>query len=264
MNMSVKNTVKSLAGRVADASGLLRRDFRSSMIIVAFHRINDSMAEDGITCGSAKFESFCRFFRSHFRVVPLSAQVAASREGKDMGGTLSITFDDGYRDNIEVAAPILRKLGLPATFFVATGFIGTEYVPFWDRHLTRQPGWMDWNQVRQLRDQGFDIGAHTHRHLDLASETPEAIRADLAQCRARMRDEVQGASALFAYPFGGRDNISPASMQLVREAGFECCVSCCGGVNAPVTDPFCLNRIGVASWFATPHQLGLEILLRRA
>ena len=264
MNAPAKKKIKSLLGRAADAAGIFARDFRSKMVVVTFHRINDWMEDDSITCSPAKFEAFCQFFRKHFRVVRLSEQVAGCREGRHMGGTLSITFDDGYRDNFEVAAPILRRLGLPAAFFVATGFIGTDYSPPWDQHLSRQPGWMSWDQVRSLRDQGFEIGAHTDGHIDLATKDAEAIRAELARCRTKLEEALGVPPTLFAYPFGGRENISPPSLELVREAGFQCCLGAFGGVNPPIADPFHLNRINVAGWFATPHQLGLEILLRRA
>ena len=264
MNAPAKKKIKNILGRAADAAGIFARDFRSKMVVVTFHRVNDWMKEDGITCSSAKFEVFCNFFRQHFKVVPLSEQVAGCRDGRAMGGTLSITFDDGYRDNYEVGAPILRRLGLPAAFFVATGFIGTDYSPPWDQHLTRQPGWMSWDQVRSLRGQGFEIGAHTDGHIDLATMSTEAIRTELARCRAKLQEALGEPPTLFAYPFGGRENISPPSLELVREAGFQCCLGAFGGVNPPVADPFHLNRISVGGWFATPHQLGLEILLRRA
>ena len=123
--MTAKKNIKSLLGRAAGACCLLARDFSAKMVIVTFHRVNDRLDLDGITCNSRTFETFCRYFRSHFTVVPLSEQIAGTRSGRNMGGTLSITFDDGYRDNAEVAAPILLRLGLPATFFVVTGFIGT-------------------------------------------------------------------------------------------------------------------------------------------
>lgn len=264
MSITAKQKIKDFLGRAAEVAGLLQRDFRSKMVIVTFHRVNDWMEEDGITCSSAKFEAFCEFFRKHFRVVRLSEQIAGSREGRFMGGTLSITFDDGYRDNFEVAAPILRRLGLPAAFFVATGFIGTDYAPPWDEHLRPQPGWMDWDQMRALRDQDFEIGAHTDLHIDLGALDPNAIRSELARCRAKLKVELGAPPTLFAYPFGGKANISPASLDLVREAGFTCCLGAFGGVNSPDADPFRLNRINVGGWFATPRQLGLEILLRRA
>jgi hypothetical protein len=264
MNLRAKKKIKHLLGQMAEGLGLLARDFSSKMVVVGFHRVNDWMAEDSITCGSARFEAFCQFFQRHFRVVPLTEQVAGCRKGLAMGGTLSVTFDDGYRDNFEIAAPILRRLGLPAAFFVTTGFIGTNYTPPWDRHLSPPPGWMDWDQVRSLRDQGFAIGAHTDGHLDLGSMDPDAIRSELAKCRSKLQEEIGVPPTLFAYPFGGRENISAGSLQLVREAGFECCLGAFGGVNPPLADPFQLHRISVGGWFSTPHQLGLEILLRRA
>jgi hypothetical protein len=159
--------VKDVIGRAAGMSGIYARHFSSRMTVVAFHRITDELAEDELTCGSRKFENFCRFFQRHFRVLPFSEQVARSQAGEELGGTLSITFDDGYRDNFEVAAPILLRLSLPATFFVTTGFIGSQVIPPWDRFLLRQPGWMSWNHVRLLASSGFEIGSHTDTHIDM-------------------------------------------------------------------------------------------------
>ena len=264
MTARSRQRVKEFLGRLADVTGIYARNFRSKMVIVTFHRVNDWMAEDPITCGTGRFEEFCRFFKRHFRVVPLSEQIAGCREGRNMGGTLSITFDDGYRDNFEVAAPILERLELPAAFFVATGFIGTDYMPPWDRHLIRQAGWMDWDQVRALRKMGFEIGAHTNRHVDLAAVGPETVRAELTQCREALRRELAEPVTLFAYPFGGREHISEESRRIVQEVGFECCLGAYGGTNPPSTDPFHLNRVTIGSWFATPNQLGFEIVMRRA
>lgn len=258
-----KNRIKDVLGRAASATGVYAHQFRSKMVVVAFHRVNDWMAEDGITSTSARFEAFCTFFAEHFRVVSLTEQIAGGRAAHDMGGTLSITFDDGYLDNFEVAAPILRRLALPATFFIATGFIGTDYAPPWDEQLSRRPGWMSWEQVRALRDQGFEIGAHTDSHIDLGTTEAGVIHTELAVCREKLHRELGMNPTLFAYPFGGRNNISPESLRLVREAGFECCLSACGGVNPPVADPFHLNRINVNEWFLTPHQLGFELVVGR-
>lgn len=263
MKSRVNRALKSAIGHVAAATGAYARSFDSKMIIMAFHRVNDVLPEDGLTCTSAKFEKFCGFFRRHFDVLPLSQQVQGCKSGKDMGGTLSITFDDGYRDNCEVAASILRGAALPATFFVTSGFVGSQTVPPWDNALPVQPGWMTWDQVRSLVAQGFEIGCHTHTHLDMGTAELDAVRADIQASQERFRDELDVAIRLFAYPFGGRANISENSRALVRAAGFECCVSCYGGVNGPSADPFNLRRIAVAEWFASPHQFGYELLTGR-
>lgn len=233
------------------------------MIIVAFHRVSDQFREEDLTCSAARFEEFCRFFRNHFRVVPLSEQLAGRTGDRRTGGTLSITFDDGYRDNFEVAAPILRKLSLPATFFVTTAFISSRIVAPWDRELPRQPGWMDWDQLRLLAAEGFEIGCHTDTHIDMGAVDEERVRTELEVSSRKLREQLGRPTHLFAYPFGGSRNISERSLELVREAGFECCVSCAGGFNTQATSPFKLNRISVGPWFATPEQFGVDLLLGR-
>lgn len=258
-----RRRLKTILGRVAGMSGAYTRVFRSTMTVLAFHRVNDRMAEDDLTCSSAKLEAFCRFFRRYARVVPFSEQVVGCRDGLDMSGTVSITFDDGYRDNFEVAAPILRDLQLPATFFITTGFIGGRVVAPWDRALALQPGWMSWDDLRSLVAQGFEIGAHTHTHIDLGRVDAETLRCELELSKETIKQQLGLTVQLFAYPFGGRDNISEESRALVRELGFVCCASSFGGVNAAGTNPYELRRIPIAQWFATPHQFGFEFLMER-
>jgi peptidoglycan/xylan/chitin deacetylase (PgdA/CDA1 family) len=259
-----KRGLKTILGRAVDITGIGVRNFGSVMTIVAFHRVNDILPDDGLTCSSFKFESFCRFFRENFRVVSLSEQITGARAGRSMGGTLAITFDDGYLDNHDVAAPILRKLGLPATFFVTTGFVGTSIVAPWDERLPIPQSWMNWDHIRSLVSQGFEIGCHSDAHLDLGDASPAEIRNDLLASRAKFGSELGTEARLFAYPFGGPQHISQSSRQLIRELGFDCCVSCHGGTNPPIPDPFYLNRIGIAEWFSNPYQFAFELALGRA
>ena len=261
--MQVKRKIKSVLGRSLVASGRFKAKIAEQMTIIAFHRVNDDLPDKAITCDSQTFRRFCEFFRRYYEVVPLSEQVRACRAGQARGGTLSITFDDGYRDNHEVAAPILRELGLPATFFVTSGFIATEAVPFWDKTLPSAPGWMNWDQVRALASGDFEVGCHTHTHIDLAQSSTDQIRAELRQSRETLESQIGKRVGLFAYPFGGRDNINAISLQLVREAGFDCCVSSCGGVNTGQPDAFTLNRLPISGWFVDPHQMAAEIVLNK-
>jgi peptidoglycan/xylan/chitin deacetylase (PgdA/CDA1 family) len=264
MKSNIRRYTKAVIGRLAGLRGTYAKQFGTHTTIVAFHRVIDSLDPDGITCSASQFEAFCSFFSKYFRVVPLSHQIQCCRVGQDLGGTLSITFDDGYLDNLEVAAPILLKLKLPATFFVTTSFIGSKTVPFWDRELPNHPGWMNWDQVRRLRELGFEIGNHTDTHINMRDADAELIRLELARSRSTLIRELGIDSDLFAYPFGGRMDITPSARQLVREAGFSCCLSCFGGVNSSRPDPFDLKRIGIAEWFKTPHQFGYELLAGKA
>lgn len=262
MSAPIAKRIKTVIGRVAGKAGTLGWDFRSKMVVVSFHSVNDNLL-GGLSCSSETFEKFCEYFKVQFKVIALSEQVAGSNEGKDMGGTLSITLDDGYRDNFEVAAPILRKHGLPATFFVTTGFIGTQTVAFWDQKLARAPGWMDWDQVRSLASQGFEIGCHTHTHIDLGTADEQTAWAELKLSKRKLHEELGRPTPLFAYPFGSRNNINERSRALVRKAGFVCCAANFGGVNPRTGNVFDINRIPVGPGFVTPEQFGLDILLRR-
>jgi peptidoglycan/xylan/chitin deacetylase (PgdA/CDA1 family) len=264
MSVNVRKLIKAAGGRAAAAAGMYARDFRSKMVVVAFHRVDDRLPGDGLTCSGTNFAAFCRFFRRYFEVVPFSEQVAGVRARRDMGGTLSITFDDGYLDNFEVAVPILRKLGLPATFFIATGFIGSKVVPEWDKHLPVQPGWMNWDQLRTLAAQGFEFGCHTDTHIDMGSVDEHTVRTELELSRQKLKKELGVSADLFAYPFGGMQHMNQRSLQVVRELGFSCCASCYGGSNPSLVDPYDIHRIGIAGWLEIPHQFGFELLTNRA
>jgi peptidoglycan/xylan/chitin deacetylase (PgdA/CDA1 family) len=72
---------------------------------------------------AAAFLERMLWIRKWFNVLPLDEAVAALERGSLLARALAITFDDGYADNATVALPILRRLGLPATYFVATAFL---------------------------------------------------------------------------------------------------------------------------------------------
>ena len=72
---------------------------------------------------AAQFEARMRWVQRHFNVIPLAEAITHLQSRTLPTRSLAITFDDGYADNEEIAAPILRKLGLPATFFIATGYL---------------------------------------------------------------------------------------------------------------------------------------------
>lgn len=98
---------------------------RGRLSVLTFHRV--SAQPDPLFPGemhAEQFERLCAMLRRCADVMPLDAAVAAVRAHRLPPRALAITFDDGYADNHNQAMPVLRRHGLTATFFVATGFIG--------------------------------------------------------------------------------------------------------------------------------------------
>jgi peptidoglycan/xylan/chitin deacetylase (PgdA/CDA1 family) len=260
----VKKLLKSLAGRGLHHSGLHRRALRETGVIVAFHRVDDRVAGDALSVGVDAFDRFCQFFRRHYDVISLGDLVTRLERGVDVAGSLAITFDDGYLDNYENAAPILRRLDLPATFFVTSDFIETETVAWWDAEISPPPPWMNWKQVRALADWGFEIGGHTRTHANLGEISGDAATKEIAGGRSILEKKLDRDVDLFAYPYGRVDAMAEENRDFVREAAFRCCVSCHGGLVTNRSDPFRLHRVPINGWFADPYQFGLEVVLSRA
>ena len=95
----------------------------------------------------------------------------------------------------------------------------------------------------------------------MGTTDPAVIRAELERSKQALRQELGVSAKLFAYPFGDPGNITENSRLLVREAGFDCCLSCHGGINDAASDPYWLNRIPIGAWCISPGQFGFELLL---
>jgi peptidoglycan/xylan/chitin deacetylase (PgdA/CDA1 family) len=115
------------------------RSRAGALRIVAYHRIvagpwdDFAFDEEVISATPEAFDAQMRFAKKNFDVISFRDLEACDREGRPWPKrALIVTFDDGYRDNLTVAFPILRELNLPATIFLATGHIGQAKLFWWD------------------------------------------------------------------------------------------------------------------------------------
>jgi len=252
--------MKAIAGWIVFRTGLYRLFRRKEAVIVVFHRVNDAYPNDPLTYTTRQFESFVRFFGRFFKVIPLSELLRRLETGVVLGGCLAITFDDGYKGNATIAAPILEHHGQRACFFLTTQFVGTDHVPWWDAEKKIQTRWMTWDQARALRVAGHDVGFHTQTHPDLGVIGKDEARREIGGASARLDAELGEHSGLFAYPFGGRKNMSEQNQSILKELGLRCCLSAYGGTVRAGDDPLRLKRVTVSDWFLSPYQFGFELV----
>ena len=107
-------------------------------VVLKYHRIraahdrgSDGAVHDGLGLPAATFERQLRFMLRHFAPVSVNALLDPNVPKPPL--CFAVTFDDGYRDNLTVAAPILDRLGVPASFFVVGSYVGTERQFWWEQ-----------------------------------------------------------------------------------------------------------------------------------
>ena len=125
MGRTVRRAETSRVSLLRTANALLSRGgAEGRLAILIFHRVVRS--PDAMLPAEPDAERFTMHMqdvRRWFRVLPLEQAAMRLSQGTLPARALCITFDDGYADNCEVALPILRDLGLHATFFIASGFL---------------------------------------------------------------------------------------------------------------------------------------------
>lgn len=177
-----------------------------AVTVLTYHRVTGDL-EMELDLPTATFEWQMNWLSEHATVVPYRQAVESLLAGNaDRPWRVALTFDDAYADFYTHALPVLKRLELPATLFVPTGFIDEpEKLP-----LSRNtPGAGDrmrpltWDQLGKLAVEPLiSLGSHTHDHPDLDQLETGQIRDQMARCSQRFAEELGQVPVDFAYPRG--------------------------------------------------------------
>jgi peptidoglycan/xylan/chitin deacetylase (PgdA/CDA1 family) len=169
---------------------LLRSWRRNRGVILAYHRVLPAGSDDlsftqpGMYVMQETFETQIRYLTRHYRLVALDDLLA-----RPFDRTCAITFDDGWLDNYEYAFPLLKKYGVPATIFIATGQVGTGRWPWPDRicyYIHNAPAGRFAEALasalpsnRANRDNGGGLPADRHLAAEQVVQRLKALEHDL-------------------------------------------------------------------------------------
>jgi peptidoglycan/xylan/chitin deacetylase (PgdA/CDA1 family) len=207
---------RAFAARALRLSGLLaaleRWARRPGLLVLTYHRIGDPAghpfyAQVASATPEGLRDELTALARSR-RVVTLDEAVALAEGGFPMSGPLAlVTFDDGYRDNVDAALPVLFALGLPATFFLTTDFVGGRLLAWWDHvayvvnttavpvlRLDR-PAPLEVDLTKTPRAEA--VARVVRAYLDHPDADERALRPDLESRAEVAVDEPRLARALF-------------------------------------------------------------------
>jgi peptidoglycan/xylan/chitin deacetylase (PgdA/CDA1 family) len=151
-----------------------------------------------------------------------------------------ITFDDGFRDCVDYAVPILRRYGFTAVFYLVAGLVGRSSAWLAKRGLDLPL--IDWPAARLLEAEGFSCASHTITHPHLSELPAHACRAELRDSRELLEDQLGHAVCDLAYPFGA---VSPAVRAIAAETGYRSACSTQIGRSDLTEDALMLHRIPV-------------------
>lgn len=142
-----------------------------------------------------------------------------------------ITFDDCYRDNYEIAFPLLKEYGFTATFFAITDFID------WGNE-----GYVTWEQLREIQQAGMEIGAHSRDHPDLRGRNVDFLVWQILGPREAIEDHVGVRPRFYSYPSGSYDE---KVITVLRSDHYWGAVTTHQGILQSSERPFELRRIRV-------------------
>jgi peptidoglycan/xylan/chitin deacetylase (PgdA/CDA1 family) len=202
-------TARSLGRWLSLPVQAVRRERRPGVVILLYHRVGAETWSD-VDVGARVFARQMDYLKRHCLVVSLddiagfASRRAVRQANRDV---VAITFDDGYRDTYELAYPILRRYGLPATVYLASMYIEAQQ-PFDFGGFRRamdgeRPRPMTWEMAAEMMRSGLiTIGGHTLTHADLSQLDAARARHELDEGDRLIERRLGVSPRHFAYPWG--------------------------------------------------------------
>jgi peptidoglycan/xylan/chitin deacetylase (PgdA/CDA1 family) len=216
---------------------------KAPIFVLCFHRIADDRATEW-TQSNQSFVEQIRWIKRHFEMISLEETQRRLATGHNCRPAVSVTFDDGYAENCDVALPLLIEEEIPCTYFV-TGQNVLGGVPFaHDLHAGRRLTVNTISQLRTMAEAGIEIGNHSKTHPNFGLIKNEAqLYTEVIEAGQELAAAVGAPVRYFAFPYGYPANLNSKVYRLAKQHGYAGVCSAYGGFNFPGEDTFHIQRI---------------------
>ena len=172
-------------------------------------------------------------------------------QGEKTGKVVGITFDDGYLNNLENAAAVLKKFNFSSTCYVVSELIGKTNS--WDHALGIAPApLMDLDQLQQWIASGQEVGSHTQHHVDLTATDFQTSQSEILNSRISLSKQLNTNIQQFCYPYG---RYVSEHVEIVKSSGYAAATTTARGRVHAEDSPFELRRVPVVRSTSLPKFL---------
>lgn len=172
-------------------------------------------------------------------------------KGEKSGKIAVLTFDDGFLNVLQNAAPVLAEYGFTATNYFVANQIGGSNI--WDRAIgIPEVACMSLSQMREWALLGHEVGAHTLDHVNLNDTDDDEAYRQISESKYRLEDMLGSEVLNFCYPYGAN---KPIHRTMAREAGFLSAVTTVPARSRIDDDPFGIPRIYIRRNHTLPEFL---------
>ena len=178
-------------------------------------------------------------------------------KGEKTGKVVGITFDDGYRNNLTHALPILKKYSFSSTCYLVSQNIGGNNYWDLDKGIPENPV-MTHNEVNSWLASGMEIGSHAQHHIRLSQCDQDVVIQEVAQSKHELESTFNCTIEHFCYPYGDYDN---HVVMAVKSAGYQSATTVSRARSGADDDLFKLPRIFITHRTFT-HLFLMKILGR--
>src|SRR4029079_13325424 len=181
-----------------------------------------------------------------YQVVGLDAVLDHSVHDKPLPErAVLITFDDGYRDTLENALPVLQKHGYPAVIFVPVAYMEDETPLPHELRLSERGvrnRTLDWGLMRELDAGGVRVESHGIAHRPLAEVSLDESVREIAVSKLKLEEQLGRPVRAYAYVKGSEAHFHPLHESILKQAGYEIAFTSISRSHGAQTNPFPLRR----------------------
>jgi peptidoglycan/xylan/chitin deacetylase (PgdA/CDA1 family) len=257
----VKNALYRGIGETSRALGIGAQGAQALSILM-YHKVND-IPDNPTTVPVARFdEQLERLAELGYHVVGLEAVLEHYGRGVPLpANAVLITFDDGYRDTLENAMPVLAKHGYPAVIFIPVAYMDDETPLPHETHLASRGvrnRTLDWGLLRELDAGGVRIESHGIAHRPLAEVSLDEAVREIAVSKLVLEERMGRPIQAYAYVKGSEAHFHPVHESILKQAGYEIAFTSISRNNSPATNPFRLGRYNVEPYPERTFELVLS------